>query len=207
VIARDIRFQNNSSGSDRSFSIGAAPPAIALSAITLNPASVRGSDPSQGTATLSGPAPAGGAVVVLSSDNPSAVTVPLSVTVPAGATSATFTVTTAQVTTYTTVSVTGTLGTSRSATLVVAPRPPSDTVTITRADYVASKTLLQVEATSTSTSAVLNAYVTATGRLIGKLTSAGAGKYTGKFTVTPNPQNITVSSSLGGSATRAVTTK
>jgi hypothetical protein len=70
-------------------------PAILLS-LTLNPATVTGGNPSTGTVTLNGPAPGGGAVVSLSSSDPSVATVPPSgsVTVPAGATSATFTVNT-----------------------------------------------------------------------------------------------------------------
>ena len=50
---------------------------------------------------LGAPAPAGGAVVTLSSSNTARVTVPASVTVPAGATSATFTANTTTVTAFT----------------------------------------------------------------------------------------------------------
>ncbi len=67
-----------------------------LTSLTVNPSSVVGGSPSTGTVTLSGPAPAGGAVVSLSSDNTLAATVPASVTVAAGATSATFPVTTSR---------------------------------------------------------------------------------------------------------------
>jgi hypothetical protein len=67
--------------------------------------------------TLNGPAPAGGAVVALS-DNSGACSTPASVTIAAGATSATFTVTTGIVLISTNCTVTGTYkGTSRSATL------------------------------------------------------------------------------------------
>lgn len=69
-------------------------PAITLSSLTLNPTSVVGGlESSTGTVTLSAPAPAGGATVALVSSN-GAASVPSSVTVPAGATSATFTVNT-----------------------------------------------------------------------------------------------------------------
>jgi len=70
-------------------------PLPTLSSLTLSPTSVvGGAQSSTGTVTLSGPAPAGGAQVLLSSSNTGAATVPSSVTVPAGATSATFTVNT-----------------------------------------------------------------------------------------------------------------
>lgn len=68
----------------------------------FNPASIRGGTSSTGTVTLAGPAPRGGAVVSLLNGNLSVATVPASVTIPAGQTSATFSVTTTPVaaTTY-----------------------------------------------------------------------------------------------------------
>ena len=71
--------------------------ATALSTVKVNPTDVVGGDPATGTVTLNAAAPAGGFTVSLSSDNTTAATVPASVTVPAGATSATFPVTTHQV--------------------------------------------------------------------------------------------------------------
>ena len=51
--------------------------ASSLTSITVNPVAVRGGFVSQATVTLSGPAPTGGALVSLSSDNPFAASVPL----------------------------------------------------------------------------------------------------------------------------------
>ena len=65
--------------------------------VALNPVSVVGGNISQGSVTLSGPAPGGGAVVGLSSGNPTVATVPSTVNVAAGNTNATFNVTTYQV--------------------------------------------------------------------------------------------------------------
>jgi len=62
----------------------------ALASLVLNPATVAGGAPSTGTVTLSQPAPTGGSVIVLSS-NTLGVSVPSSVTVPAGSTTAKFT--------------------------------------------------------------------------------------------------------------------
>lgn len=64
---------------------------VSLSSLMLSPTLVKGGTPSQGTVTLSRPAPSGGAVVTLAS-NKAAVAVPANVTIPAGAASATFTV-------------------------------------------------------------------------------------------------------------------
>jgi trimeric autotransporter adhesin len=95
---------------------------LAISGIVMNPASVGGGTSSTGTVTLNGPAPAGGAVVILSDNNASATT-PASVTVAASATSATFTVTTAVVATVTPVTITGTYNTStQTAALTLNPR-------------------------------------------------------------------------------------
>ncbi|HYT24141.1 MAG TPA: hypothetical protein VEW05_28365, partial [Candidatus Polarisedimenticolia bacterium] len=75
-----------------------APPAPTLSSLTLDPTSVVGGmQSSTGTVTLSGPAPAGGAQVALSSSNTGAASVPSSVVIPAGATSVTFRVNTSMV--------------------------------------------------------------------------------------------------------------
>jgi hypothetical protein len=89
----------------------------------------------------------------------------------------------------------------------VTPTQPADTVSITRAEYSAGNRELRLEATSTNAGAVLRAYVTATNQLIGTLTNKGGGRYEGRFTWPSNPQNVTVRSSLGGSAARAVTAR
>ena len=76
-----------------------------------------------------------------------------------------------------------------------------------QADYFSSKRELRVEVSDTSSTATLRAYVTSTGALIGTLSNNGGGKYKGQFNVSTNPQNVTVKSSLGGSASKAVATK
>lgn len=76
----------------------------------------------------------------------------------------------------------------------------TDTVTISRATYSPSKTKLSVQASSSSTDAVLQVYNTATDTLIGTLPTTGRGN----FRVSTNPGTITVKSSLGGSATSSV---
>jgi hypothetical protein len=78
-------------------------------------------------------------------------------------------------------------------------------VSVTRAEYTSSKKELRLEATSTSSTATLTAYVTSTNALLGTLTRNSGGKYFAKFSVATNPQSVTVRSSAGGSATRTVT--
>jgi hypothetical protein len=70
------------------------PAAPVLSGVSVNPSSVVGGNPSTGTVTLSAPQ-SGSTVIALSTPAPASVaTMPSSVAVPAGATSATFTITT-----------------------------------------------------------------------------------------------------------------
>jgi len=110
------------------------PPAASLQSLALNPTSVvGGSSNSQGTITLSSGAPQGGAAVSLSSNNPGAAGVPAGVTVPAGATTATFTATTAAVSALTSVTISAVFGgVTRTATLTVTPAPPpAQTTTLT----------------------------------------------------------------------------
>ena len=99
-----------------------APPAptVTLTSLTLNPTSVIGSlQSSTGTVTLSAPAPAGGATVALASSN-GAASVPLTVTVPVGATSATFTVDTSVVVVATSATISATYNNvTQTATLSV----------------------------------------------------------------------------------------
>ena len=116
------------SGATRSASLTvtpASPPPPTLSSLSLNPASVTGGNSSTGTVTLSGPAPSGGTQVTLSSSNTTAARVPSSVTVAAGASSTTFTVSTSAVAASTTVTISATYsGVTKSALLTVTPVPP-----------------------------------------------------------------------------------
>jgi hypothetical protein len=98
----------------------APPPPATLSSLTLNPTSVIGGlQTSTGIVALSAPAPAGGATVMLSSSN-GAARVPSSVFVPAGATSATFTVNTSIVLLSTSATISASYnGTTRTAGLAV----------------------------------------------------------------------------------------
>jgi hypothetical protein len=118
-----------SGGATRSASLTvtpASPPPPTLSSLSVNPTSVvGGGQSSTGTVTLSGPAPAGGAQVTLSSNNTTVAGVPSNVMVVAGATYATFAVSTSAVGSSTTVTISATYsGATKSASLTVVPAPP-----------------------------------------------------------------------------------
>jgi trimeric autotransporter adhesin len=89
--------------------------------MSLSPTSVSGGNPCTGTVTLNGRAPSGGTSVALSSSATTVATVPSSVVVAAGQTTANFTVTTKAVIFVRTVTISGSRGVSRSATLTVTP--------------------------------------------------------------------------------------
>ena len=91
-----------------------------LERIALAPQTVPGGQPATGTLTLTLPAPAGGAVVTLSSDNPAAAAVPATATIPAGATTTTFPITTKAVPKTLVATLTATLaGVSQKAKLEI----------------------------------------------------------------------------------------
>ena len=175
-----------------------------VSSVTLNPMSVISGATSTGTVTLSAAAPAGGAVVTLTSGNTAAATVPASVTVPAGSTSTTFTVTTLTVATSTAVTITAAYaGSSQSATLTVTPTLAVSSVTL-------NPTSVTSGATSTGT-VTLNA-AAPTGGAVVTLTSGNtaaatvpasvtipAGSTSNTFTVT----TLTVAASTAVSITAA----
>ncbi|HEV7889265.1 MAG TPA: VCBS repeat-containing protein [Pyrinomonadaceae bacterium] len=185
----------------------AAPQGPTLSTLTLNPTAVTGGASAQGTVTLSGPAQA--ATVVNLSSGSTLASVPASVTVAAGSTSATFNITTRSVASATAVTVSATSGgLTRTAMLTINPAATNaDTVAVQKAEYDSGKRTLKVEATSSNAGATLQVFVTSTGQLLGALLSNGGGKFSGQLSAATNPQNITVRSSLGGSATRAVAAK
>jgi N-acetylneuraminic acid mutarotase len=110
---------------------GGPTPLPTLASLQLNPTNVIGGQTSQATLTLSGPAQAGGAVVLLSSGK-GAASVPASVTVPEGAISASFTVTTTAVAWATSVSIAANYNNSTvNETLWIGAGSPQPTLTPT----------------------------------------------------------------------------
>ena len=105
-------------------STGLTVDSITIASLSLSPASVPNGTSSQGTVTLSDPAPAGGCTIQLSSSEPGYASVPASINIPAGSTQGVFTVTTGIGTVKVVMSVTITashLPSSQSATLQVTP--------------------------------------------------------------------------------------
>lgn len=106
--------------------------ACSLKDLTLTPSTVSNGDTVTGTVTLLQPAPPGGAVVNLYSLDPTLAGVPITVSVPVSATSASFAISTTAVTTATNVTIRADWGPSIvTATLAVVPFVPTSTATPT----------------------------------------------------------------------------
>ena len=121
-------FSNLTANDFEVIELGYNPPPIgpaALNSVIVNPPAVTGGRSATGTVALTAAAPAGGAVVALTSANPAA-SVPSSVTVPANASSANFPVNTTTVSSTTTGNITATyLGVNKSATVTANPPAPA----------------------------------------------------------------------------------
>jgi hypothetical protein len=103
----------------------------ALGSVNANPNPVVGGNPSTGTVTLTSAAPAGGALVALSSAS-SVVTVPGSVSVNQGGSSATFGITTTAVTTQTLTTLSATYsGVTKTTTFTTNPGSAAGLATLT----------------------------------------------------------------------------
>ena len=187
---------------------------VVLSTVTISPTHVTGGQGATLTATLTGPAPAGGLVVTFSSNNTAVAKVATaSVTVPAGSSTATCAVTTVPVASTTNITFTAKAGVSHTVHLNVLP--PALSVF----KFSPSKIVGGASGTGTITLngvAAVNTTVTVTSSN-GALTINGpvvvpAGSNTTTFTVntTPVPANVsvTITASCGGTqASLTVTVK
>jgi hypothetical protein len=181
----------------------ATPDGPTLTSVSLNPSTVTGGSATTGRVTFS--AVTDGRVVQLASSNTALARVPSEVVVNGGQSSAAFGVATSSVTAQTNVTITATwFGVTRTTTLTLTPgaAAPADRVAITKARWC--KGLLEIEATSTNAQAILSVF-SRSGEFMFQLTNNGGGKYSDKRGFVFSPEQITVRSNLGGSATATVT--
>ncbi len=176
---------------------------LMVSNLVISPTTAVGGAAVAGTVTLSGPAPAGGAVVTLSSSNLQAATTPSTLTVAAGATSASFSVTTYTQTSTETATLSAVLDkTTETVSLTVTP--PASAVDVIAAAYtepgnIYLYTLSGTTITGTKSSFQLNPfglsyspdgtllYVSLTGGST-QVYSVKSGVPFGSPTTLPNPQ-------------------
>lgn len=181
-------------------SVNAATPAgPSLTSVSVVPNRLTGRSPATGTVRFSGATD--GAVVQLSSSNPAVVQVPSETTVDGGKSSGAFPVTTSAVSASTAVTITAKwFNVTRTTTMTVIPGAPAapDRVAIKTARW--NRGLLTIEATSTNSNAILSVH-SRSGAFMFTLTNKGGGRYSDQRGWVDNPQQITVRSNLGGSAT------
>jgi hypothetical protein len=181
----------------------ATPSGPSLTSVSVTPTSVVGGAGATGTARFS--ATTDGAVVQLSSSNPTVAQVPADTVVNGGQSSGAFAVTTSPVGATTSVTITATwFGITRTTTLTVTPGTPpaADIVKIKTASW--KKGLLKIEATSTNPNAILSVFGP-TGSFMFTLTNNGGGRFSDQRGFVFNPERITVRSNFGGSASANLT--
>jgi hypothetical protein len=177
----------------------ATPAGPSLTAVSVTPSTLTGGSPATGTITFS--ATTDGRVVQLSSSNPAVVQVPSEEVVNGGQSKGFFPVTTSPVSASTTVTITARwFAVTRTTTMTVTPGAPAppDRVAIQTATW--KKGLLTIQATSTNPNAILSVH-SRSGAFMFRLTNKGGGRYADQRGWVTNPQQITVRSNLGGSAT------
>jgi len=180
----------------------AKPPIVPVS-YTLSPWTMIGAGVSTtGTVTLNQPAPAGGAVVALSSDS-KAAKVPATITVPAGQSGASFTVQGSGVSATTLVTLTAAYNNGTAvATLTVAP---GDSLKVMSATYSKSQALLQVKATGTNAVATILVQDGKTNAILGTMVNLGNGNYSYQQTISNSaPTSVNIISNLGGKSGQGV---
>lgn len=170
-------------------------PAPASISLSISPTSVVGGVSATGRVTLSSPAPPGGISVTLASSDTNAATVPPSVTVAAGTTSKTFTVTTKPVAAQVPVTISASYNNYTSTALLTVNPAVLSSLTVSPASVIGGKTsngkvTLNGKAPSGGAvvalaSADLSASVPATVRI-------SSGSTTATFTITTTPVATTV---------------
>lgn len=115
----------------------------AVTALTLDPTSVVGPNPSTGTVTMRYAPQSEAATVALSSSNTTAATVPATLTVPVGATQASFTISTSEVSGSTASTITASFeGSAQSASITVKPADPPPASAVLSAYTVSPTTVV-----------------------------------------------------------------
>ena len=166
-----------------------------VSGVVMTPAQVNGGSIAQGVVTLNGAAPTGGSTVVLQS-NRSAATVPGTVGIAAGQTSATFQVSTSPVTVDISATISATYGGNTAAADLVVTKVSLSSLTLSRTSVIggssrnATITLtgpapsggLQVSLASDQVAVITPSTV---------LVPSGQSKVTATLTTTPVPELVT----------------
>ncbi len=174
---------------------------FSLFSLTLNPYSILGGGTVQGVVYLGAPAPSGGTLVNLSSSSPSAAT-PASVLVPAGATSASFTITTTGVSSPTQAGISATYnGFTKTATLTVQPPISVQVTPISSSLFASQSQQFKASVIGVASDGTSNPNVTwSLSPQVGTLTASGL--YTAPASIATN-QTVTVTATSVGDPSKS----
>ena len=195
-VAATITAQEGSSSRKAVLTINAP----VLSALSLNHSSVTGGASATGTVTLSGPAPSAGTVVTLYSSSADA-TVPSSVTVASGKTSATFTVATIPTSRNFAATITGHVGSSSQKAVLTVEAPVLSALslspsTVTGGTSTTGKVTLSGPAPSAGT--VVSLYSSSSHATVPSSVMIASGKISATFTVATIPTSANVAATITG---------
>ena len=202
-------------GVTRSADLVVHPSLPTLTGFTVNPTSVQGGTSATGTVTLDSPSPTGGLAVNLGSSLPGAASVPATVTIPAGAISASFAVTTFAVA-NTTAQLTATLSTTTlfaALSITAAPSIALTSLTLsptTVVGGVSSIGTVSLSAAAPTGGAVVSLSGNSAAASEPATVTVPAGSTSTTFAITTSAVSsataVTISGSFGGASASATLT-
>jgi hypothetical protein len=192
VLSRNSGGSPTSSG-DFTLTTIAVNQAVSLNSLVCSPSSLTGPATSSCTVSLSAAAPAGGTTVSLLSDNSSAI-VPLSISVPSGSTSATFSVTAAAVSATQSATLSAALGASSLGTALSLLPPGGAPVLLT--SVACNPSSLETGAFSTCT-VILNGTAPGGGAAVGLTSGTSALTVPSSVTVPAGASSTTFTAAAG----------
>jgi len=195
-------------------SCGGPAPTPALVSVSATPNPVTGGTAATGKVVLSASAPSGGLTYALQSLNTSAATVPSAVTVPQGATSATFAIATLAVTSTQSATIKATRGIeAKQTTLTVnagsgGPAPPRPVASVTAsptsvlggASSTGTVALTGLTGATTVTLSSSNPSVASVSGSVLVPSGAASGLFTIATATVTSPANVTITAAAGGTS-------
>ena len=175
---------------------------VQVASVTLDPSSVTGGSPSAGTVTLSGPAPAGGLTVSLSSSSADS-TVPTSVTVLSGQTTASFSISTIPYTATVTSKITARHGAVSQSAVLSIQAPWVTQMSLSPSTVIggsSSTGTVTISGPAPSTGMVVSLTSSSLDATVPSSVKVLAGQTTATFTINTVPYTQTVNSEITGRA-------
>jgi RHS repeat-associated protein len=186
-------------------------PPYAIASVSVAPSTLYTNQSATGTVTLAAAAPAGGALVQLSSSTTS-VSVPASVTVPAGGTTATFGVSQTGLLQPGPATITATYVFSRATTLALATGPSMGSLSVTPATLAgggSAQATITLAAAAPAGGAPVTVSSSATAATVPAVVTVSEGQAAATFTVNTTPVTAstpsTLTASYNGTATTTLT--